>query len=266
MSTKRLENKQILITGASSGIGYALSMLCASEGANVIGLARSENNLKEIKKIYESNFDFVLADLESKKSVNAIRSLNRFDIVVCNAGRGLTKMPLETTEEDILKMIQVNLFSAMRTVEGALPKMLEHGHGQIIVVGSILGRVPYAPWRAAYSAAKAALLAVAVGWRQELEPKGISVTVVNPGLTSTGFQSSANPHNKPMPSGWEKLKTLPSSQAQTAEEVAEIIVETMLNPKDEIYTRTEIAAWMAHYFAQLSEGKDILKDLYGYNE
>lgn len=266
MSTKRLENKQILITGASSGIGYALSMLCASEGANVIGLARNENNLKEIKKIYENNFDFILADLKSKHSVEAIKTLNKFDIVVCNAGRGLTKMPLETTEDDILDMIQLNLFSVMRTVEGALPKMLEHGHGQIIIVGSILGRVPYAPWRAAYNVSKAALLAIATGWRQELEPKGITVTVVNPGLTSTGFQSSANPDNKPMPSGWEKLKTLPSSQAQTAEEVAEIIVETIINPKDEVYTRTEIAAWMVHYFAQLSEGRDILKDLYGYNK
>lgn len=265
MSTNRLENKHILITGASSGIGHALSMLCASEGANVIGIARNESRLKQIKQKHESNFGYFLVDLESKNSVDTIRSLGRFDIVVCNAGRGLTKMPLETTEEDILSMIQVNLFSVMRTVDGALPKMLEHGHGQITIVGSILGRVPYAPWRAAYNASKAALLALASGWRQELVPKGIKVSVVNPGLTSTEFQHSANPENKPMPKGWEKLKSLPSSQAQTAKEVAEIIIEAILNPKDEAYTRTEVATWMAHYFAKLSEGRDILKDLYGYN-
>ncbi|MCL6624818.1 MAG: SDR family NAD(P)-dependent oxidoreductase [Fimbriimonadales bacterium] len=52
MSNKRLQNKHVLITGASSGIGYALSMLCASEGAKVIGLARNESKLKEIKKRY----------------------------------------------------------------------------------------------------------------------------------------------------------------------------------------------------------------------
>lgn len=256
-----LAGLRVLITGASSGIGEALTQACVVYGCEVVGIARRGDRLANLRDRMGTAFTPVKLDLSEPGAASAIRSLGRFDIVVSNAGRGLTVMPLATRREDIQDMMKANVYTAIAVVEGTVQEMVSHGKGLIVVVGSILGRVPYAPWRAAYSASKAALAALVAGWRQELAPHGIGVTLVNPGLTTTEFQAKANPNKAPIPSLGPQADSIPSSVAQTPDEVANKIIEAMISPRDEVYTREEIASWMVDVFASLARGEDPLKSL-----
>lgn len=250
-----------MVTGASSGIGEALARLLVAEGHEVTAVARRAARLERLQNELGERLIPVICDLESQTSVNRLRRLSRQDVVVVNAGRGLTRMPLETSPEDVASMISANVVTAMNTFQALLPAMLEAGQGHFIFIGSILGRVPYAPWRAAYSASKAALLALVAGYRQELSATGIALSVVNPGLTTTEFQQAANPGSISTPRLSTRAASFPSAQRQSAEQVATHIAKVIDSRKDEAYTRQETANWMAEYYAGLAQGEDSIRDL-----
>src|SRR5581483_4738097 len=253
--------KRILITGASSGIGEALARLAVQNEYAVVGLARRKHRLEDLRDQLGPRFEPCAADLELPESETLIRSLGRFDAVVANAGRGSTIMPLDLETRHIHDMVQANVITVMHTLRGALPEMMSAGKGTILIVGSILGRVPYAPWRAAYSAAKAALLSLAASCRQQLLPLGIQVCVVNPGLTDTEFQQTANPEGKPLPPLNFGRSPSPGAIPQTSAQVAETIFNVLENPRDEAYTREEIATVMADRYVALSNGTDPIRGL-----
>ncbi len=227
----------------------------------MVAVARRAELLIELQDEVGKGLETVALDMELAESVEYLASAETFDVAIANVGRGLTVMPCKTTYADIDSMMRVNLLSAMNTVAGCSPAMVAARKGTIVLVGSILGRIPYAPWRAAYNAAKAALAAMAVGWRQELSREGVRVLLFNPGLTSTDFQSSANPKHIATPQLEGRARSFPSVRAQSADEVAHLLLDAVRGDSDEVYTRAETAEWVAEYYAAIARGNDSVGNL-----
>ncbi len=157
----------------------------------------------------------------------AIARFGHVDVWVNNAGRGITKGVLELTDEDFDQMMTVNVKSALYGMQAIAPHLRERRSGQIVNVSSMLGRVPWAPQRSAYSAAKHALNALTENARQELAPAGVNVCCLMPGVVHTDFGLSAL-------HGGLDSRTMPG---QSAPEVAVIIADAIQSQRNgDVYT------------------------------
>lgn len=240
-----MEAKVVVITGASAGIGAELARQLGSKGHHVVGAARGEEALRATMRESASDAHAVVADVTKRADVDfvrdeALRTFGRVDVWVNNAGRGMTRRVLELTDADLDQMIAVNVKSALYGMQAIVPHFQERGDGHLINVSSMLGRVPMAPFRAAYSAAKAALGILTSNLRMDLRAShpNVHVSLVMPGLVSTDFAKNAVGGTPPMPAG------VPS---QTAEEVARAIVALIEQPAAELYTNPALAG-MAHKY------------------
>ena len=172
----------ILVTGASSGIGEATAKLFAQMGATVYGTSR---NPKPVAGIHMLKMD-VCDDASVKEAVQSlIRRTRRLDIVVNNAGYGIAGPLSDTTPEEFSRQMDVNTTGVLRVVRETLPALLA-SRGRIINISSVAGFIPI-PFQSGYSASKAAVESMSECLRAELEPSGVSVSLVEPGDTKTGF-------------------------------------------------------------------------------
>jgi len=238
--------KHIVITGASGGIGAALAVQAARAGHRLALAARREPELHEVAVRAGGGALVVPADVTRRADVErlrdrAIAALGHVDVWVNNAGQGMTKNALDLTDEDLDLMIAVNVKSALYGMQAIVPHFIERGEGQIVNVSSFLSRVPFATFRSAYNAAKAALNALTANARVDLARAhpGIHVTLVMPGLVSTDFQRNAVGGTPPLP---------PSTPSQTPDEVAGAIMRAIAQPVAEIYTNPQQAAVALEYF------------------
>ena len=188
----------------------------------------------------------VPADVTRRQDVERLRdrAIERFgsvDVWINNAGRGITRPALELTDEDFDLMMSVNVKSALYGMQTIVPHFKNRGAGHVINVSSFLSRVPFATFRSAYNAAKAALNAITANARVDLARthSGISVTLVMPGLVSTDFQRNALGGSPPIP---------PATESQTADEVAAAIASVIERPVAEIYTNPKQRAVALKYF------------------
>ncbi len=177
-------------------------------------------------------------------------ALDRFgaiDVWVNNAGRGITRMVSELTDEDFDEMILVNVKSALYGMQAVLPHFRERGRGHILNVSSMLARLPMAPFRSAYAASKHALAALTANLRMELRGPypDIHVSSVHPGIVATAFGSNAR-------HGGIDSRQMPG--AQTAAEVAEVIASVIDHPRADVYTRPGMQQMVAAYFAAKDMG------------
>jgi len=242
-----MNDKVIVITGASSGIGAALAELVAGRGARVALLARREEELRAVAARCGSEALPIVADVTRRDTVERAleATLARFghvDVWVNNAGRGITRLVSELTDEDFDEMMLVNAKSALYGMQALLPHFKERGRGHIINVSSMLGRVPTFPARSAYSAAKHALNSLTANLRMELREKYpvIHVTSVHPAVVATEFGVHAL-HGGP------NSRHLPGAQA--VEEVAKVIAEVIEKPRADVYTRPGAQQMVVGYFA-----------------
>jgi len=238
--------KHVVITGASGGIGAALAVQAARAGHRLALAARREPELHEVAARAGGGALVVPADVTRRADVErlrdrAIAALGHVDVWVNNAGQGMTKNALELTDEDLDLMIAVNVKSALYGMQAIVPHFIERGEGQIVNVSSFLSRVPFATFRSAYNAAKAALNALTANARVDLARAhpGIHVTLVMPGLVSTDFQRNAVGGTPPLP---------PATPSQTPDEVAEAIMRAIAQPVAEIYTNPQQASVALEYF------------------
>jgi 3-hydroxy acid dehydrogenase/malonic semialdehyde reductase len=191
-----LENKIVLITGASSGIGKACAQQFAKAGAKLLLYARRLNVLQELagnlKKEYGTEthvFELDVSDPIKVKS--AISSLppawNTIDILINNAGlaAGLETF-LEADVQDWESMIDTNVKGLLYVTKEVLPGMVDRDSGHIINIGSIAGHQVY-PKGAVYCASKQAVNAISQGLRMDLLGKKIRVSSVDPGAVETNF-------------------------------------------------------------------------------
>jgi short-subunit dehydrogenase len=241
-----MEPKVIVITGASGGIGAELARQLGKRGHHVVGAARRDEELRTTMRESASDAHAVIADVTRRVDVErvrdeAIRTFGHVDVWVNNAGRGMTRRVLELTDDDLDQMITVNLKSALYGMQAVVPHFQERGEGHLINVSSMLGRVPMASFRAAYSASKAALNILTSNLRMDLRathPKVI-VSLVMPGIVSTDFARNAVGGTPPPPPG------VPS---QTAEAVAASIVSLIDKPEPELYTNPALAGMARKYY------------------
>lgn len=178
-----------LVTGASAGIGRAVAVCLAREGATVIAHGRNLEALAEVAA--RTGGPSLAADLRSRQEVDrlaaeALGIAGRVDVLVNNAGFGWTGR-FAGMEQDVAdELIEVNLRAAVRLSRAMVPGMLERGRGAIVLVASIAGHVGVRD-EATYSATKAALVAFGESLRYELAGTGVQVLIVSPGAVATGF-------------------------------------------------------------------------------
>ena len=184
-----LANKVAVVTGASKGIGLAISQAFAEEGAHVIAGAR--NNTPELSALEAAgSATFVAADLSTPEGpralVAAAAERGGVDVLVNNAGAVATRFDgiLSVTDEEWDAALSLNFLSAVRTTREAIPHMLARGGGSIVMIGSVNATLP--EWNIVdYSATKAALANYAKSLSKEFGPKGIRVNTISPGPVST---------------------------------------------------------------------------------
>lgn len=188
-----LKNQTALVVGASSGIGRAIAIQLARDGAAVMASARRQDRLEELQKeLAEENIEIEIAiadatDSAAMESVaaRAVEQLGKIDILVYASGtnttdRWLPKLSVKTWDE----VIGVNLNGAYYATRAVLPAMRERGSGHLIYIASISGLVPDISG-SAYQASKRGMLGLAHAIRVEEKEHGIRTCVVCPGLVDT---------------------------------------------------------------------------------
>lgn len=243
------QSRVVVITGASGGIGAALARHLGGAGHRVVLAARREAELERVAGDIGGETLPVVTDVTRRADVERLRDralehFGRVDVWVNNAGRGITRSVLDLTDEDVDEMMAINVKSALYGMQAIAPHFVERGNGHLINVSSLLGRVPLANHRSAYNAAKAALNALTANLRVDLRAHpGVHVTLVMPGLVSTGFNTNAL--------GGAAQQPPPGAVAvgvQTPEEVAAVIAGVIEQPVPEVYTNPSTIAMVRSYY------------------
>ena len=188
-----------LVTGASSGIGAAVARALAQRGAHVALAARRMERLRtlseEIAAAGQVEALALACDVRDPEQVQATvrQTLDRWgklDILVANAGFGYRASVLEGDITRWKDMIDTNVYGLLLTLKYGVAPMLERGRGHVIVTSSVAGRVPTLGG-SAYCGSKFAATAIADVLRQEVGPKGVRVTTIEPGVVISEFQQVA---------------------------------------------------------------------------
>lgn len=172
----------ILITGASSGIGYEAARMLSEQGHKVYGAARRTERMESLRPFGVTPLALdVTSDASAKEVIDhIIQQEGRIDVLVNNAGYGELG-PMETTSlEDAQRQLDVNVIGLARMTKLVLPHMREQRSGRIVNVASIAGRITFgfAGW---YNASKYAVEALSDATRMEVKPYGIDVVIIEPG-------------------------------------------------------------------------------------
>ena len=224
------KNKLALVTGASTGIGYAIAKELARRGANLIVSAteRSANKLQdlslEIKEIGSECHIFLedLSELNSGRSLyNQIKSKNlKVDLLINNAGYGRWGIYHEVEMDDYVDMIQLNITSLSELSHLFIPDMISRGGGGIINVGSVASLTPV-PYSSVYAATKAYVLSLSEGLRYEYRDFNVKIMALLPGATVSNFGQVATAKSDKLRERLNKRsKSATGTVFQTSHEVA----------------------------------------------
>ncbi|MCC6226883.1 MAG: SDR family oxidoreductase [Microthrixaceae bacterium] len=189
-----------LVTGASSGIGEAFARQLASEGTDLVVVARSAQRLDalrdELEGLHGIDIEVMVADLSDPAERDRVAervgdSSRPIHLLVNNAGFGTSgrfwELPLEGEDEEVA----LNVVAVVHLTHAALVAMVSRGAGTVINVASVAGLLP-TPGSATYAATKAYLNSFGDSVHEELAGTGVTLTTVLPGFTRTGFQERAN--------------------------------------------------------------------------
>jgi len=195
MTTEARKRSNVLITGASSGIGADLARVFAREGHELVPVARSRERLhelaRELRDAHGATARVLPIDLSVSGAASALHDLAlregvEVDVLVNDAGFGMRGPFVELDPARQLEMIQVNLVALTELTRLFVPDMLRRGAGRILNVASTAAFQP-GPLMAVYCATKAYVLSFSEALAEELRGSGVTVTCVTPGATETGF-------------------------------------------------------------------------------
>lgn len=221
-----------LVTGASSGIGRALSLRLAREGARVALVSRCESALEEVAAaVREAGGDALVlpCDVGDRAAVEraaerALARLGPVDVLVNNAGYGHHRPFLEWSVDDMERMMRVNFLGALYWTKALLPSMVERGRGWVVFMASVAGKIA-PPEESAYAATKHALVGLADALSLEVEDAGVHVLTVCPGTVRTPFFDE------------EALRRLPPVAQRSMvepEPLADAVVEALARGRREV--------------------------------
>ena len=226
-----LENKTILVTGASSGIGKAIAIECAKMGAKVVVTGRNEARLQETHTLLEGDHpDYIVADLSVNEDVVRVsKELSTLNGLVNCAG--LTKVaPFPfATRDSFEEMMTVNFFAPTELTR-LLVKSKRIGKGSSIVfISSVSGVYCSAVAGSIYSSSKGAINGLAKAMALDLAPKGIRVNCVNPGMIDTHIFSEGKITQEQLN---EDMKRYPLKRYGKPEEVAYAVIYLLSNASE----------------------------------
>lgn len=222
-----------VVTGASSGIGEAIAIDLAAQGATVVATARRKDRLDALAAKNENIHAVAcdVADAESVKTMVAevVARFGRLDILVNNAGLGLTGYATQITLDEWKEMVDVNVMGVLNCTHVALSHLIAAAKGprgvaDIVNISSVAGRKAL-PGSSVYAATKFAVNAFSDGMRQELASKHVRVSIVAPGMTESEMIYKIRPDLL------EKIRTtLEAMPSMTAAEVAETVTFVVTRP------------------------------------
>lgn len=190
----KLQNKTILITGASSGIGKAMALRSAMDGATVIISARNIEKLNRVAKEIENlggkaiiiPCDITNADSIKSLFLKATENSRVIDVVFANAGLGYISELSQLKTTQIKTMVDTNIFGTITTVKYATEVMTRQKYGHVVITSSLAGLITLPEW-SVYVASKWAITGLADCIRPELKKSNVLVTTLHPGAVSTEF-------------------------------------------------------------------------------
>ena len=256
------KQKVAVVTGASSGIGHETSLALARSGFRTYATMRNLNKSENIKSvatkenlpIHINQLD-VTDDISIKNAVQAILSeVGRIDVLVNNAGYALNGAFEDLTMDEIKAQFETNLFGVIRTTQAILPIMRKQEFGIIVNMSSGAGRLGY-PGGSAYVSTKFAVEGLSESMAYELEPFGIKVVLVEPGVIRTNFanamvvaKKSQDP-NSPYSQIMQKMATSFEHMMENGSSpdlVANVVLKavTSENPSLRYLAGKDIETWM----------------------
>ncbi|WP_296682709.1 SDR family oxidoreductase [Flavobacterium sp.] len=238
-------SKVVLITGGSSGIGKSIGTLLSQKGFTVYGTSRNP------EKVSNAVFPLIALDVRDAASIQSavatiIQEAGRLDIVINNAGVGITGPLEEIPMEEIKNNFETNFFGPIEVMKAALPQMRAQQSGLIINITSIAGYMGL-PYRSVYSASKGALELITEALRMEVKSFGIQITNVAPGDFATNI--AAGRFHAPVVQGsaYEKvyagvLQTMDAhvDSGSNPNEMAEALYQIIQNPNPRIHYKVGV--------------------------
>ncbi len=238
-------SKVVLITGGSSGIGKSIGTLLSQKGFTVYGTSRNP------EKVSNAVFPLIALDVRDAASIQSavatiIQEAGRLDIVINNAGVGITGPLEEIPMEEIKNNFETNFFGPIEVMKAALPQMRAQQSGLIINITSIAGYMGL-PYRSVYSASKGALELITEALRMEVKSFGIQITNVAPGDFATNI--AAGRFHAPVVQGsaYEKvyagvLQTMDAhvDSGSNPNEMAEAVYQIIQNPNPKIHYKVGV--------------------------
>ena len=228
-------NQVVWITGASSGIGEALALAFANEGAQLVLTARHEDKLNALKSSCEKlgakclvlPLDLTEIDKFPEATKIVVSTLGRIDVLINNAGMSQRALVREADLALDRRIMELNFFSPVALTKAVLPYMLKQGAGHIVAVSSIVGKFGF-PLRSAYSASKHALMGFFDSLRAEEEL--LDITLVIPGRVQSNISVNA------IDASGKASGTMDPGQANgmPASECAQIILKSLKKKRKEV--------------------------------
>lgn len=223
-----LAGKLCLVSGASRGIGRAIAIALAREGARVAAVARGEADLRAVVgELPGAGHVAIVADVTSADGASAavdgcVRDLGGIDVVIANVGKSFAREAAAMDDADFATSLDMNLWSSMRVAQRAVPHLVARGGGSITMISSIWGRE--AGGAPGYNVAKAGVIALAKALARDYAAQGIRVNTVAPGsilFPGGGWER----RQKADPAGIAAFvaRDIPSGRFGTPEEVADVV-------------------------------------------
>lgn len=250
MSKKNITDQVVWITGASSGLGEALAMLFAKQGAHVVLSARRKDELERVlnQMVHTERHLMLPLDVTDSKAIatayaHIIEQKGRVDWLINNAGVSQRALICDTTEQTDRRIMEIDYFSPVALTRQVLSSMLKQGSGHIVFVSSVAGLLG-TQYRASYSAAKGAIHLWANSLRAEVASKGIGVAVIFPGFVKTNVSIAA------LTGTGEALGTMDDAQANglTSTEFAEQAVDALMAGQEYIVIgglKEKVGVWLS---------------------
>ncbi|MFE4712174.1 MULTISPECIES: 3-ketoacyl-ACP reductase [Paenibacillus] len=228
-----LRGKSVVITGAGKGIGKALALALAKEGANLGLISRTSGDLEALKaaltEVYDVKVSIAVADIsvqeEAERAVVSLQNdLGAFDALINNAGVAQFGTFLEMDPADWRRHLEINLFGVYYVTRAALPAMIERSSGNIINISSTAGERGFATG-SAYCSSKFALMGMTESLAQEVRKHNIRVTALTPSTVNTPLAENAG------------LKIGDEDRMMQPEDVAELTIAALKLP-DRVFLKT----------------------------
>lgn len=236
MNLKDLSGNVAIVTGASSGIGFATAKLLAGKGVNVALVSRSKEELEKISKQLPGSLAVPTDMTKIPQITRMIKKtrdhFGRIDILVNNAGQGYDA-PVEKIKIGTLRYIYaLNIAGPLVAMQQVIPVMRKQGGGTIVNISSGTALM-HLPDMSAYSSSKRALAGISMAARQELKDDAIVVSVVYPYITVTDFEKNTIRESKK--DDWDQEDTPGPFPPDPAEYVAHKILEGIISGDAEIF-------------------------------